>query len=110
MTAQTEALFDARDGSSEWAGKVPLGTPWVPIPVDETSTAPTRTKGKRKGKKTKSKTSQAAPQSLAEFQGDHVLSDSIYFMRDAALSREAAAAAAEGDVGRVWAVMKVCEF
>ncbi|KAJ7845241.1 hypothetical protein B0H14DRAFT_2584802 [Mycena olivaceomarginata] len=104
MTAQTEALSDARDGSSAWADKVPLGTPWVPIPIDDTSAAPAPTKGKRKSKKAAGlKTTLSSP---AVFHGDHVMSDSASFMRDASLSREAAAAVAEGDVGRVWEVMK----
>ena len=42
--------------------------------------------------------------------GDHVLARSIMFMRDAMISREAAYAVAEGDVGRVFEVLKVMLF
>jgi hypothetical protein len=41
------------------------------------------------------------------FYGDQVLFDNGTFMHDAMISREAAAAAAQGDVGRVWEALKV---
>ncbi|KAJ7893907.1 hypothetical protein B0H14DRAFT_3427208 [Mycena olivaceomarginata] len=46
----------------------------------------------------------------ARFYGDHVISDSTGFLRDASISREAAAAVAEGDVGRVWEAIKFMLF
>lgn len=42
--------------------------------------------------------------------GDHVLARSMMFMRDAMISREAAYAVAEGDVGRVYETLKVMLF
>lgn len=40
-------------------------------------------------------------------QGDHVLASSITFMRDALMSREMSYAVAEGDMGRVYEILKV---
>jgi len=44
------------------------------------------------------------------FKGDLILARSIAFMRDALVSREAAYAAAEGDVGRLYEMIKVCQW
>jgi hypothetical protein len=109
MKAQKEALFDAREGSSAWSDKVPLGAPWVPVTIDESSAALAQKKGRKKKKSDTEATKQTPNLALSPqaFYGDHVMSDSAYFMRDASLSREAAAAVAEGDVGRVYEVMKV---
>ena len=41
-------------------------------------------------------------------EGDRVLANSITFMRDAMMSHEMSYAIAEGDMGRVYEVMKVC--
>ena len=41
------------------------------------------------------------------FKGDRVLANSIALIRDAMISREMSYAIAEGDVGRVYEVMKV---
>ena len=40
-------------------------------------------------------------------QGDRVLASSITFMRDALMSREMSYAVAEGDMGRVYEILKV---
>jgi len=40
-------------------------------------------------------------------QGDRVLASSITFMRDALMSREMSYAVAEGDIGRVYEILKV---
>ncbi|KAJ7456199.1 hypothetical protein FB451DRAFT_1048472 [Mycena latifolia] len=112
--AQQEALYDARDAKSSWAAHVPLGAPWVSPPLNETSGAvPARKQRKRKSKKSdkrRAETTKAPPPLPPVFYGDAVVSDSAYFMRDASISREAAAAVAEGDVGRVWEAMKVMMF
>ena len=47
---------------------------------------------------------------LKSFQGDRVLANSICFMRDTLISHEMSQAIAEGDVGHVWEVMKVCNW
>jgi len=76
--------------TSNWSQTVPLGTEWRPTAVDEHSLdAGTKTK---------------------EFKGDLVLARSIAFMRDALLSREAAYAAADGDVGRLYETLKVMKI
>jgi len=72
--------------TSNWSQTVPLGAEWCPT-VDEHSLDA--------GNETK------------EFKGDLVLARSISFMRDALLSREAAYAAADGNVGRLYEALKV---
>ncbi|KAJ6595484.1 hypothetical protein B0H10DRAFT_2089812 [Mycena sp. CBHHK59/15] len=111
--AETEAAYDARDGSSAWAEKVPLGTPWIPIPTDKTSAVPSKRKQKRKSKKSNTQRPESSHShstltaTLPVFYGDNVLSASASFMRDASISRKAAAAVAEGAVGRLWETLKV---
>ncbi|KAJ7480367.1 hypothetical protein B0H11DRAFT_1724975 [Mycena galericulata] len=110
MAAQTEALYDARDGKSSWTSKVPLGTPWVPVAVDTTSAAVPRRKRRSKKAQTDKPEKTKAPKSNEPppiFYGDAVFSDSVYFMRDASISREAAAAVAEGSVGRLYEALKI---
>jgi hypothetical protein len=41
------------------------------------------------------------------FHGDRMLSEAATFKCDAMIAQEAASAAAEGDVGRVWEALKV---
>ncbi|KAF8958799.1 hypothetical protein BDZ97DRAFT_1940816 [Flammula alnicola] len=45
-----------------------------------------------------------------KFMGDQVLGQSISFMRDAMFAREMTLAIADGDVGRVWEIIKVMLF
>lgn len=106
---------DVTDGSSEWSTHVPLGTPWVPPIIDKTSIRSKPVLPKKNAKKTK--TPKAAPKTSSEkpdstiFKGDHVLRDCRAFFKDASISREAAYAAAGGDVGRLWEALKVgCFF
>ncbi|KAJ3506750.1 hypothetical protein NLJ89_g6695 [Agrocybe chaxingu] len=49
-------------------------------------------------------------QALPLFLGDNVLSRSISFMRDTMFAREFSEATAEGDVGRIWEIIKVMVF
>lgn len=72
------ALGDVRQ-DSVWARSIPEGSPWTKPP----------------------------PDGVENIKGDFVLARSVSFMRDALISREAAYAAAEGDVGRVYEVVKV---
>ncbi|KAF8164194.1 hypothetical protein BJ912DRAFT_821937, partial [Pholiota molesta] len=44
------------------------------------------------------------------FSGDQVLARSIAFMREAMMARELSLATAEGDVGRVWEIVKTMVF
>lgn len=107
--ARYQAGMDARDEATEWAARAPLGTPWNPIPTP--STQPTKKKARKttstKIPPKKSAKSKAVPPQPPSFFGDQALFDTGTFMYDAMISREVAAAAAQGDVGRVWEGMKV---
>ncbi|KAF8185692.1 hypothetical protein BJ912DRAFT_1060520 [Pholiota molesta] len=50
----------------------------------------------------------AAP--AKKFDGDQVLARSVSFMRDAMFAREMTLATADGDVGRIWEIIKVMLF
>ncbi|KII90822.1 hypothetical protein PLICRDRAFT_123648 [Plicaturopsis crispa FD-325 SS-3] len=114
--AQYRAMFDTSN-ESIWSETVPSGTPWTDEDV-QTSSAGLDLgdrKGKRKGKKAAScgrgaKGKEEGNGADEPFKGDRVLARSIAFMRDAMISREAAYATAEGDVGRVYEAMKVMLF
>jgi hypothetical protein len=100
------ALYNT-DGTNEWAQTVPLGIPWTPPTVIESSLelstdSQKKSKGKQLGK-------EKDPEIGRHPQGDRVLANSVAFMRDAMMSREMSYAIAEGDVGRVYEVMKVCD-
>lgn len=56
------------------------------------------------------KTKKKAVEVTENFKGDQVLARSIAFMRDTFLSREASIAMADGDVGRLYEVIKVMVF
>jgi hypothetical protein len=93
------------DPSSEWSRFVPIGSPWVPPAVDETSQPDTTTKNPRRNEANgRTRVSGSGD----EFKGDRTLANSIAFIRDGILSREFSYATAEGDPGRVYDVMKVC--
>lgn len=115
--AHYRALNDV-SGTSEWSRLVPLGTPWAASVVDKSSLignpnlpnskpAPTLSKTKSATTSKKAKKAKEDAERLKSFRGDRVLANSICFMRDALISREMSQAVAEGDVGRVWEVMKV---
>ncbi|KAJ7761340.1 hypothetical protein B0H16DRAFT_1811124 [Mycena metata] len=107
--ARFQLRSDARDNAVAWTAHAPLGAPWQSF----ASSKSTPTKPKRKAKtnpkippKTKKTDVPLAPQ----FFGDAVLADNGCFMYDAMISREAAAATAQGDVGRVWEALKAMVF
>ncbi|KAJ7201497.1 hypothetical protein B0H12DRAFT_1036342 [Mycena haematopus] len=107
--ARYQAGMDARDDATEWAARAPLGTPWNPTPTS--SSQPTKSKRKppkitSKKNPPKSTKVKKVPAPPPAFHGDQALFDTGTFMYDAMISREAAAAAAHGDVGRVWEAMK----
>ena len=100
---------------SSWEATVPLGRPWVPspgsapeIPLAEginsvrPTAGPSHTSSKHAG--------QPLPpmaQNPDHLDGDRVLGQSIVFIRDAIRLCEFVYATAEGDVGRVYEVLKV---
>ena len=102
---------------SEWSKIVPVGTTWTGViqedDADEVPAVkvapqhrPKAQKAKTNAKKTKLATENETEKS-EPFTGDCVLANSITFMRDTLLSREVASAAAAGDVGRFWEILKV---
>ncbi|KII83514.1 hypothetical protein PLICRDRAFT_119348 [Plicaturopsis crispa FD-325 SS-3] len=94
--AQYRAMYEADGGDeqSQWSKTVPRGSSWNGEP-SETSSA-----GRPKPQ----------PGNSEPFTGDRVLARSIAFMRDTMISREAAFATAEGDVGRLYETIKVMLF
>ncbi|KIJ64811.1 hypothetical protein HYDPIDRAFT_111412 [Hydnomerulius pinastri MD-312] len=114
------AFQDAED-ISEWGSAIPLGTPWSTDPdsvlvakavavkkVEITRKVRAGNTGEGKSKGAQKPKVQARPLDAppVPFKGDRVLAQSIAFMRDALVSREMAYAVAEGDVGRVYEMIK----
>ncbi|KAJ3753060.1 hypothetical protein EV360DRAFT_97172 [Lentinula raphanica] len=123
--AYSDALYDAgtSNDTSSLMYYVPVGTPWQGVAEDPSmedfgipSTRPTvqtrhePAKAKQQKKQTQKEKEADKDQEEIRTSGDRVLANSIVFMRDALLSRECANAAASGDVGRVWEVMKFWLF
>ncbi|KAJ7108021.1 hypothetical protein C8R43DRAFT_1140157 [Mycena crocata] len=112
-----QVQIDARDEATWSTARAPLGAPW-----QEPSPSTTRTPPKRKRKSAKvlkvgstfEKSSTRKPSKKDEpkppFFGDQVFFDEATFMYDALISREVAAAAAQGAVGRMWEALKVMVF
>lgn len=113
--ARYQVKADARDEATSDIPRAPLGAPWQ-TPVES---APAPKKGKRKAAKTlkvgagatvKQKKKNKKPDDdgpKPPFHGDQVSFDDSVFMHDAMISREVAAAVAQGAVGRVWEGLKV---
>lgn len=108
--------------SSDWTNTVPTGSPWTGLSDDpleddfgvnfSKTTLRSASRKQKLPKKTKKKLTKAEREVEREKEerrenGDHVLANSIAFMRDTLLSRECANAVTSGDVGRVWEVLKV---
>jgi hypothetical protein len=105
--------------TADWSA--PLGSPWTGLSHEKTSTEEalhgTKSTGKRrkggvlapKKKGSNAKTT-GHEQPEEPFLGDRVLARSIVFMRDTLISREVAYAIAEGDVGRAYEGIKVCQY
>ncbi|KAF8872739.1 hypothetical protein BD779DRAFT_1708992 [Infundibulicybe gibba] len=97
------------DHDSEWVKSIPPGSPWVPPLRDESSICqpqPQTTGPKKAG----TRGTRRDMANVEQFKGDHVLANSIALMRDALISREMAYAIAEGDVGRMYEMMKFMLF
>lgn len=103
--SSTHAIYLALDDTtldSDWSETVPLGSTWTPHPIIPSSVPnivvnPAISKKPRKKEKPVTR----------HPNGDRVLANSITFMRDALMSREISYAIAEGDVGRVYEILKV---
>ncbi|KAJ7672979.1 hypothetical protein DFH06DRAFT_1266807 [Mycena polygramma] len=112
-SSRYQVKMDARDSATEWTTCAPLGSLWDELPP---APAPVKLKKKKKKKlsapstKTPPKKKQPLPEPPVEFNGDQVEFDDGTFMYDAMIPREAAAAAAQGDVGRVWEALKAMLF
>ncbi|TEB21750.1 hypothetical protein FA13DRAFT_1642380 [Coprinellus micaceus] len=98
--ATTAGIYNALNDTtidSRWTWAVPLGKEWEDRPKNPTSL------GADAGE-------QEEERNGRHKKGDRVLANSITFMRDALLEREVNYAIAEGDVGRVYQIMKVLLF
>ena len=109
----TRGIYHALHGTetkNEWSDFVPLGTPWNPS-INQSSTrtaaAPTQSKSTKKNRSKKKKNSSGEPSTTEPFKGDRTLAKSIALRRDLLWQREMAYATAEGDVGRLYEIMKV---
>ncbi|KAJ7482408.1 hypothetical protein FB451DRAFT_974699, partial [Mycena latifolia] len=106
-SARYQVQMDARDESSSWATQAPLGAPWQ-VPLTSSIPPPKTTKRKAPkkvnsgGTKMKKSVKKRDEAPKPPFVGDQVFFDSGTFMHDAMISREVAAAVAQGAVGRVW--------
>ncbi|PPQ82133.1 hypothetical protein CVT24_012465, partial [Panaeolus cyanescens] len=101
-----EALGDTATSNTKWSRTVPLGTPWpeTPHPVD-----PSKPLVPKPTKSAKSAPKIPAAQ-RRDSKGDRSLSNSIALIRDGLLSMEFSFASAEGDVGRVYELLKILLF
>jgi hypothetical protein len=110
------ALNTTPGQTNDWSDFVPLGSPWSPPPINHTSVGNT-TKSRRKQstqtKRANASTANTTKSISPPFEGDRTLAKSITVMRDLIWQRELAYAVAEGDVGRVYEILKVwtlCEY
>ncbi|KAJ7115602.1 hypothetical protein C8R43DRAFT_1138060 [Mycena crocata] len=108
-SSRYQVKLNARDSATKWTASAPLGAPWQASMAPPLVPKPKRKPRKNPSipKKTPKKKKAPAVESTAPFTGDQVAFDDGTFMYDAMISREAAAAAAQGAVRRVWEAMKV---
>lgn len=126
--AQFRAIYDT-EGRSEWSKIIPLGTTWTGTSAEESSadvgimakkpraskaarSPPTQASSTAVGIATVQSKQQGTAKNAEEippdvFKGDRVLARSIGLIRDLMWSRECAYAVAEGDVGRLYEILKV---
>lgn len=121
----TNAMVEV-DESSSWAKTVPIGTPWVPPVVSQSSLESSSVKAKAPKTKTKTapkKSTKATPKKITTkppatqnivvdpppepIPRDEVLGQSVCFVRDALVSKKLAMSVAEGDVGCIYECSKV---
>lgn len=109
------AFENALDGNyDDLAITVPDGDKWTAPAQDESSASlaggqgkAEPKKGKGKGKATRTKQDDTEKEPRPPFLGDQTLAQSCRFLYDATVSREVIYATADGDVGRVWEILKV---
>lgn len=104
--------MEGGDAAAEMGWKA--GTPWG---QEKSENAPATTTGspfQNSDASTAARTASAGKRTAASraqdskpFSGDRTLAQSILFMNDAMLSRDASQAVAMGDVGRLWNDLKV---
>ncbi|KAJ6532184.1 hypothetical protein DFH09DRAFT_933468 [Mycena vulgaris] len=105
QAAILRSLSAATSTSSEQGNKVPEGSPWVAPFQSATATT--------SGARPTTQTADDAPkihQELPDFDGDRVLRNSEIFLTDFGWWIEFAHAVPEGDIGRVWEIMKLWIF
>ena len=85
---------------------VTIGDAWV-SPLRESSSAHLGPAKKRPSQKNKKKDVEESDEEPIPFSGDQTLAQSCRFMYDATISREVIYAITDGDIGRVWEVLKV---
>ncbi|KAJ7769072.1 hypothetical protein DFH07DRAFT_938258 [Mycena maculata] len=101
------AMFDTST-SSEWAKTVPTGSVWVPAEIEKSSLDKNPRKSRKPAKATTRKKKEKPDPKPC--QGDHVLGQSIDFIRDALNSRKLATAVASGDLSRIYECLKYILF
>ncbi|KII90232.1 hypothetical protein PLICRDRAFT_108509 [Plicaturopsis crispa FD-325 SS-3] len=97
--AHERALHPEEAQAAPVAKHFPIGSPWRGSPRCDGDTAPATS------------TTPAQPtdhNDAAGFHGDRVLANEILFLQDMGWWIEAAYAVPEGDIGRVWEIMKAC--
>jgi hypothetical protein len=100
------AFEDALEGTySDIETTVPNGDVWTPAVEDKSSSLLHNSKDVSQ-KNAKGKKKPPAVNLSEVFVGDQTLAQSCRFLYDATVSREVIYATAEGDVGRVWEILK----
>ncbi|KAJ6461451.1 hypothetical protein C8R45DRAFT_842148 [Mycena sanguinolenta] len=115
------SLFEDESTDQDRTNRVPAGSPWVTpsISVDDSGEPPGLVDieepqtPRNQSAPLPSKAAEDAPQvhkERANFTGDRVLRNSQIFMQDFGWWIEFAHAVPEGDIGRVWEIMKIWIF
>lgn len=105
------AMYDTGT-TSEWAQTVPMGSPWVPQEIEDSSLDTKKRKSSKKavpdsGKPTKKPRKPKAKPIPKPCKGDFVLVQGFDFIRDGLNSRKITTAVAQGDIHRMYECIKV---
>ncbi|KAJ7767773.1 hypothetical protein B0H16DRAFT_1673616 [Mycena metata] len=104
LAAPQHALDAAESTNPDHINPVPVGSPWVPPRTPATQSPPVRSPPPP---------TEEAPkchEELPGFTGDRVLRNSELFMMDFGWFLELITAVPDGDIGRVWEIMKIWIF